>query len=177
MDGVMDILMDIHNGVQFNSSITLSAFAVDVFGDTSGAQDLNLTVRNKLVTQSGTGHVCWPSSSSCRNYTEWQPETTGVATEAAMHLQGTVSYDALSNTRYADFWPQVYSANSDGSTQPYSCGTAQTTIDCFPALLLEPDGTRTLSNYSGGQIALISSNNKQSASGSATLNWTLTYPQ
>jgi hypothetical protein len=94
-----------------------------------------------------------------------------------MRLQGTVSYGGLSNTRYADFWLQVYSANSDGSTQADSCGTAQTTIDCFPAILLQPDGTRTLSNYSGGQIALISPNNKQSASGSATINWTLTYPQ
>src|SRR6266478_3585817 len=105
----------------FNSSITLSAFAVDVFGNTSAAQNLDLTVQNKLVTQSGTGHLCWPSSSSCRSYTEWQPVTTGVSTEAAMRLQGTVSYGGLSNTRYADFWLQVYSANSDGSTQVDSC--------------------------------------------------------
>jgi thermitase len=161
----------------FNSSISMSAFAVDVFGNTSAPQNLDLTIQNRLVTQTGTGHVCWPSSASCRNYTEWQPVTTGVATEAATHLQGAVSYDGLNNTRYADFWLQVYSANSDGSTQASSCGTAQTTIDCFPALLLQPDGTRTPSNYSGGQIVLIAPNTKQSASGSATINWTLTYPQ
>jgi thermitase len=161
----------------FNSSITLSAFAVDVFGNTSAAQNLDLTVQNKLVTQSGTGHLCWPSSSNCRSYTEWQPVTTGVSTQAAMRLQGTVSYGGLSNTKYTDFWLQVYSANSDGSTQADSCGTAQSTIDCFPAILLQPDGTRTLANYSGGQIALIPTNNKQSASGSALINWTLTYPQ
>ena len=160
----------------FNAPVTLSFFAVDVFGNTSVAQNLDLTVQNKLVTQSGTAHVCWPSSSSCPN-TIWQPVTTGVATEAATHLQGTVSYGALSNTRFADFWLQVLSYNSDGSGQAYYCGTAGTTVDCYPTVLLEPDGTKTLSNYSGGQIDLISPNNKQSASGSATVNWTLTYPQ
>jgi thermitase len=159
----------------FNSSITLSAFAVDAFGNTSAAQSLNLTVQNKLVTQTGTAHLCWPSSSSCPN-TIWQPVTAGVVTAAATHLQGTVSYDALSNTKNADFWLQVYGANSDGSAHVYYCGTAQTTVDCFPALLLQPDGTKTLSNYSGGQIDLISPN-KGPASGSATINWTLTYPQ
>src|SRR2546422_2065742 len=41
----------------FNSSITISAFAVDVFGNTSAPpQNLDLTVQNKLVTQSGTAH-------------------------------------------------------------------------------------------------------------------------
>ena len=49
----------------FNSSITLAAFAVDMFGNTSGAQNLNLTIQNKLTTQTGAAHVCWPSSSSC----------------------------------------------------------------------------------------------------------------
>jgi len=159
----------------FNSSITVSAFAVDVFGNTSAGQNLNLTIQNKLVTQTGTAHVCWPSSSSCPN-TIWQPVTSGVSTAAATHLQGTVSYGGLSNTKYADFWLQVYSVNNDGSAQTYYCGTAQTTIDCFPTLLLQPDGTKTLSNRSGGQIDLISPN-KNPASGTALINWTLTYPQ
>ncbi len=159
----------------FNAPVTISFFAIDVYGNTSAAQNLDLTVRNKLVTQSGTAHVCWPSSSSCPN-TVWQLVTTGVATEAATHLQGTVSYGGLNNTKYADFWLQVYSANSDGSAQMYFCGTAQTTVDCFPPLLLQPDGARFLSNQSGGQIDLISPNSKP-ASGSATINWTLTYPQ
>jgi thermitase len=160
----------------FNASITISFFAADVFGNSSAAQNLDLTVRNKLITQSGTARVCWPSSQSCPN-TIWQPVTTGVATEAATHLQGTVSYDALTNTKYADFWLQVLSYNADGSGQAYFCGTTGTTVDCYPTVLLEPDGTKTLSNYSGGQIDLIAPNSKQKASGSATINWTLTYPQ
>jgi len=102
--------------------------------------------------------------------------TTGVATQAATHLQGTVTYGTLTNTKAADFWLQVYSFNPDGSSQEYLCGTDQTTIDCYPTLLLEPDGSKSLSNYSGGQIDLISPN-KNTASGSATINWTLTYPQ
>jgi hypothetical protein len=158
----------------FNSSITVSASAVDVFGNSS-AQNLDFTVQNKLVSQSGTAHVCWPSSSSCPN-TLWQPVTTGVKTQAATHLQGTVSYSALNNAKYADFWLQVYSANADGSAQEYFCGTDQTTVDCYPLLLLQPDGSKSLSNYSGGQIDLISPN-KNPASGNATINWTLTYPQ
>jgi thermitase len=161
--------------IVFNSSITVSLFAVDVFGNTSAAQNLNLTIQNKLVTQTGTAHVCWPSSSSCPN-TIWQPVTTGVSTAAATHLQGTVSYGGLSNAKYADFWLQVYSANNDGSAQTYYCGTAQTTVDCFPTLLLQPDSTKTLSNRSGAQIDLISPN-KNPASGTALINWTLTYPQ
>jgi thermitase len=160
----------------FNSSITVSLFAVDVFGNSSAGQNLNLTIQNKLVTQSGTAHVCWPTSASCENVSPWIAVTTGVATAAAPHLHGTVSYGALSNTKYADFWLQVLSYNPDGSGQEYFCGTDQTTVDCYPALLLQPDGSKTFSNYSGGQIDLISPN-KNPASGSATINWTLTYPQ
>jgi thermitase len=158
----------------FNSSINVTVFAVDVYGNTSPPQNLNLSVQNKLVTQSGTAHVCWPSSSNCPN-TVWQPVTTGVSMQAATHLQGTITYDGLSNTKFADFWLQVYSANSDGSAQVYYCGTTQTALDCFPTLLLQPDTAKTLSNRSGGQIDLISPN-KNPATGSATINWTLTYP-
>ena len=159
----------------FNSSVTVSAFAVDVFGNTSAAQNVDLNVQNNLVAQSGTAYVCWPSSKSCPN-TVWQPVTTGVATQAATHLQGTVIYGPLNNTKYADFWLQVFSANADGSGQEWYCGTAQTTLDCYPPLLLQPDGSKNRSNYSGGQIDLISPN-KNPASGNATINWTLTYPQ
>src|SRR5207247_304817 len=74
----------------FNSPVTVSVSAVDVFGN-STARNLDFTVQNKLVSQSWAAHVCWPSSSSCSNVTPWQPVTTGVATEAAMRLQGTVT--------------------------------------------------------------------------------------
>jgi thermitase len=159
----------------FNGPISVTLFAVDVFGNTSPAQNLDLTVQNKLVTQTGNAHVCWPSSTNCPN-TVWQPVTTGVSTQAATHLQGTIAYDGLSNTKFADFWLQVYSANSDGSAQAYYCGTTQATLDCYPTLLLQPDAAKTLSNRTGGQIDLISPN-KNPASGSATISWTLTYPQ
>jgi thermitase len=159
----------------FNSPITVSVSAVDVSGNTSPAQNLDFNIQNKLVTQNGTAYVCWPSSKTCPN-TIWQPVTTGVKTQAATHLQGTVSYGALNNSKYADFWLQVFSTNADGSGQTYYCGTAQTEVDCYPPLLLQPDGSKSLSNYSGGQIDLISPN-KSPASGSATINWTLTYPQ
>jgi thermitase len=158
----------------FNSSITVSAFAVDVFGNTSAAQDVDFTIQNKLITQSGTARVCWPSSSSCPN-SVWQPMTTGVATQAATRLQGTVSYGALSNTKYADFWLQVASTTTWG-TSIYYCGTDTTTIDCYPTVLLQPNSSKSPSNYSGGQIDLISPN-KNPAGGNATINWTLTYPQ
>jgi thermitase len=158
----------------FNSSITVSAFAVDVFGNTSAAQNLNLTIQNKLVTQTGTAHVCWPSSSSCPN-TIWQPVTTAVATEAAVHLQGTVTYNSQQNVKYSDFWLQVAAITSSGGFA-YYCGVPTTTVDCYPALLLEPNGSKTLSNSSGGQIDVIPNNNRP-ASEQADIQWTLTYPQ
>jgi thermitase len=157
----------------FNSPVTVSVSAVDVFGN-STVQNLDFTVQNKLVTQSGTAHLCWPSSSSCPN-TIWQPVTTGVAIQAATRLQGNVSYGALNNTRYADFWLQVASTTAAG-TSIYLCGTDTTTINCYPTLLLEPDSSKSPANHSGGQIDLTSPN-KNPASGSATINWTLTYPQ
>ncbi len=158
----------------FNSSITLSAFAVDVFGNTSAAQNLDLIVQNKLITQSGTAHVCWPSSTSCPN-TVWQPVTAGVATEAATHLHGTVTYGSQQNVGYSDFWLQVASSTASG-TFMYYCGVSTNTVDCYPPVLLEPDGSRTLSNYSGGQIDA-GSRNRSPASEQADIQWTLTYPQ
>jgi len=158
----------------FNSSITLSAFAVDVFGNASAAQNLNLTIQNKLVTQTGTAHLCWPASSSCPN-TIWQPVTTPVATEAAVHLRGTVTYNSQQNVKYSDFWLQVAAITSSGGFA-YYCGVPTTTVDCYPALLLEPNGSKTLSNSSGGQIDVIPNNNRP-ASEQADIQWTLTYPQ
>jgi thermitase len=158
----------------FNSPISVSVSAVDVFGNSS-AQNLDFTVQNKLLTQGGTTHVCWPSSTSCPN-TVWQLVTTGVATEAATHLHGTVTYSSQQNVRYSDFWLQV--ASVDGSTtHEYYCGTATTTVDCYPSVLLEPDGTKNYSNASGGQIDAGSSSSKNPASEQGDIQWTLTYPQ
>jgi thermitase len=158
----------------FNSSITVSAFAVDAFGNASAAQNLDLTIQNKLVTQSGTAHVCWPSSSSCPN-SIWQPVITGVATEAAVHLQGTVTYNFQQNVKYSDFWLQAASMTTSGGFV-YYCGMPTTTVDCYPPLRLEPDGSKTFTNSSGGQIDVIPNNNKP-ATEQADIHWTLTYPQ
>src|SRR5882724_5045995 len=59
----------------FNSSITVSVSAVDVFGNSS-AQNLDFSVQNKLITQSWIQHLCWPSSGSCSVSTSWLPVTT-----------------------------------------------------------------------------------------------------
>jgi thermitase len=157
----------------FNSPITVSVSAVDVFGNNS-VQNLDFTVQNWLVTQSGTAHLCWPSSSSCPN-TLWQPVTTGVTTAAATHLHGTVTYTSQQNVGYSDFWLQVASGSASG-TFVYYCGVATTTVDCYPPILLQPDGSKTVSNYSGGQIDA-GSKNKNPASEQGDIQWTLTYPQ
>jgi thermitase len=157
----------------FNGPVTVTASAVDVFGNTS-TQNLDFTVQNKLVTQNGIAHLCWPSSSSCPN-TLWQPVTSGVTTEAATHLQGTVTYSSQQNVGYSDFWVQVASA-SGSTTYVYYCGVATTTVDCYPPILLEPDSSKALSNFSGGQIDA-GSKNKSPASEQADIQWTLTYPQ
>ena len=152
----------------FNSPITVSVSAVDVFGNGT-AQNLAFTVQNKLASQSGTAHVCWPSSSSCPN-TIWQPVTTGVATEAATHLHGTVTYSSQQNVKYSDFWLQVASPNGI-----YYCGTNGTTVDCYPTVTLLPDGAKNYSNSSGAQIDGIAQ--KGTASEQGDVQWTLTYPQ
>jgi len=157
----------------FNGPITLSVSAMDIFGN-STPQALDFTVQNRLVTQSGTTHVCWPSSTSCPN-TVWQPVTAGVATEAATHLHGTVTYSSQQNVGYSDFWLQVASSTASG-TFMYYCGVSTNTVDCYPPVLLEPDGSKTLSNYSGGQIDA-GSRNRSPASEQADIQWTLTYPQ
>jgi thermitase len=156
-----------------NGPVSVSASAVDVFGN-STAQNLDFTVQNRLVTQSGTAHLCWPSSSSCPN-TLWQPVTAGVTTAAATHLHGTVTYSSQQNVGYSDFWLQVASGSASG-TFVYYCGVATATVDCYPPILLQPDGSKSVSNYSGGQIDA-GSKNRSPASEQADIQWTLTYPQ
>jgi len=119
----------------FNGAATVSASAVDVFGN-SATQNLDFAVQNRLVTQSGTAHLCWPSSSNCPN-TLWQPVTAGVTTAAATHLHGTVTYSSQQNVGYSDFWLQVASGSASG-TFVYYCGVATTTVDCYPPILLQP---------------------------------------
>jgi len=154
----------------FNSSITVSAFAVDVFGNTSAAQNLDLTIQNHLVSQSWTTHLCWPSSGSCSNITPWQPVTTGIATEAATRLQGTVTYSSQRGISASDFWLQLSSANN-----VYYCGTNGAIVDCYPTVNLLPNGSKSYSNYAGAQIDGISQ--KGSGSEQGDVQWTLTYPQ
>jgi thermitase len=161
--------------VLWNGSQAVSAIASDIFGRTSPPQGISFTIQNNLVTQTGTANLCYPATSSCPS-SIYQPVTTGVAIPAASHLQGTVSYGSLTNTRSASFWLQVASIDPNGNVSIYLCGTSATTVDCYPKFLLQPDGSKRVSNTSGGQIDLMSSNNKP-ASGTATINWTLTYPQ
>ncbi len=155
----------------FNSSINVSAFAMDVFGNTSAAQNLDFTIQNHLVSQSWTQHFCWPSSGGCSSFTPWLPVTSGVASEAATHLYGTVTYSSQQGISVSDFWLQVASPLGI-----YYCGTDGTTVDCYPTLTLLPDSSRTSSNYSGAQIDGISQK-RGSGSEQADVQWTLTYPQ
>jgi thermitase len=159
----------------FNGPVALSALATDIFGNSSALESRSFNIQNRLVSQSWTSHLCWPSSASCSNVSPWMPVTTGVATEAATHLHGTVTYSSQQNVQSSDFWLQVASVDPSG-TFVYYCGVATTTVDCYPSLLLAPDGSKTFSNYTGGQID-VSSSGKKSGSEQADIQWTLTYPQ
>jgi thermitase len=156
----------------FNGLVNISAVATDIFGNTSAPQDVAFTVQNQLVSQSWTAHVCFPSTPSCSNITNWLPVTTPVQTAAATHLQGTVTYST--QCRYPSFWVQI---TNGGET--YYCGTYGTTVDCYPSVsLLPPVSSRQgswSSNYVGGQIDCAST--KQGGSAEANINITLTYPQ
>ncbi len=155
----------------FNGSAAVSAIAIDVFGNTSAPQSRSFSIVNQLVSQSWTAHVCWPSTPSCPNITPWLPVTTGVATEAATHLQGSVTYTFQQFIRISDFWVEV---SSPGSA--YYCGTDGTSVDCYPTVTLLPDpGRGRYSNYAGAQIDGISQ--KANAKEEADVHWTLTYPQ
>jgi thermitase len=155
----------------FNGAASVSAIAIDTFGNTSAGQDRSFSIANQLVSQSWTAHLCWPSSPSCSNITPWLPVTTGVATEAATHLQGTVTYTSQQFIRVSDFWVQVSSPNG-----AYYCGTDGTTVDCYPTVTLVPDTSKGgHPNYAGAQIDGIAQ--KTSAREEANVQWTLTYPQ
>jgi thermitase len=156
----------------FNGLVNLSPVATDSFGNTSVPQDIAFTVQNQLVSQTWTGlHVCFPSSPTCSNVTSWLPVTTPVQTEAATHLQGTVTYST--QCRYPSFWLQITNTRTI-----YYCGTSGTNVDCYPSTTMLPftSSRPALSpNYVGGQIDCYPT--KQGSSAEAYINLTLTYPQ
>jgi len=154
----------------FNGSASVSAIAIDGFGNTSAGADRSFTIANRLISQSWTAHLCWPSLTGCSNITPWLPVTTGVATEAATRLTGTVSYTSQQFVRTSDFWVQVSSGGAS-----YYCGTDGKTVDCYPTVTLMPDPQRGYANYTGAQIDGIA--RKSSANEQADVTWTLTYPQ
>ena len=156
----------------FNGLVNITAFAVDSFGNASAPQNIALTVQNQLVSQNSTVHVCFPSTPSCPSVSPWVPVTTPVVTEAATHVQATVTY--LQSCRSPTVWVQVTNGNAT-----YYCGTDGTTVDCFPSTtMLPPTSGRSgslSSNYIGGQINC--SSTKQSSGAAADINITLSYPQ
>jgi thermitase len=160
----------------FNTgSVTLSVVASDVFGN-SASTTRSFAIQNRLLSQSWTQSLCLPATGSCPNSVLF-PVTTGVSTQAATHLQGTVSYGSGKNVSSSTFWLQVFGTTAAGSFQ-YSCGvTNGTTVDCYPPspFDLYPD-TKGYANYSGAQIDATSVNQGPASEG-ATVQWTLTYPQ
>jgi thermitase len=154
----------------FNGTVTLAAVSTDSFGNPSVAQPRMLTVQNRLVTQSWTQHLCWPNRTNCP-VTTWVPVTTGVATEAATRLQGTVIYTSQKNIRSSIFWLKVASPGFG-----FNCGSFGNSIDCYPSLTLKPDTSRSYVNHSGAQLDGTAGNNNP-ASEEADIQWTLTYPQ
>jgi thermitase len=154
----------------FNGTVALSSVAVDIFGNHSPLQSRSFTIQNRLVSQSWTQHLCWPSTGNCP-VTTWVPVTTGVATEAATHLQGTITYTSQKNLKSSIFWLKVSSPGFG-----YYCGTFGTTVDCYPSLTLQPDSAKSYSNYSGSQLDG-TAGNRNAASEEGDVYWTLTYPQ
>jgi hypothetical protein len=157
----------------FNGFVNMTALATDSFGNTSAAQDVAVTVQNQLVSQSwGALHVCFPSTPTCPNVSPWVPVTTPVVTEAATHLQGTVTYTTQA-PRFPNFWLQITNGKAT-----YYCGTDGTTIDCYPSTTLLPftsSRNAVSPNYVAGQIDGAAT--KQGGSSQADINITLTYPQ
>ena len=160
--------------LMFNGLVNITAVATDSFGNTSVPQNITFIVQNQLVSQNSTVHVCFPSTPSCPNVSPWLPVTTPVATEAATHLQGTVTYTGAA-LRYPTFYVQI--ANSKTF---YYCGTVGTTVDCYPTTTMLPtssgrNGLVVSPNYLAGQINGVAT--KQGGSTEADINITLTYPQ
>jgi hypothetical protein len=146
----------------FNSTVNISAVASDAFGNPSTVQNRSFNIQNRLVSQSWTQHLCYPSTDSCPSQV-WFPVITGVATEAATHLQGTVSFSK--NDRSAIYW--LWVARPGFS---YFCGSYGA-VDCYPSLTLALDSRNSHSNYSGSQITT------SGAAMEADVRWTLSYPQ
>jgi len=158
----------------FNGLVSITALATDSFGNTSVPQNIAFTVQNQLVSQNSTVHVCFPSTPSCPNVSPWVPVTTPVVTEAATHLQGTVTYTGQA-LRYPTFYVQI----ANGRTFFY-CGTNGTTVDCYPSTTMLPTtinrfGSLVSPNYVAGQIDGVAT--KQGGTSQADINITLTYPQ
>ena len=160
----------------FNTgSVSVSVVASDIFGN-SASTTRSFAIQNRLISQSWTQSLCFPATSTCPNNV-WFPVTAGVTTQAATHLQGTISYSSQKNVSSSTFWLMVFGSSASGSFQ-YSCGiTNGTTVDCYPPspFGLYPD-TKGTANCSGAQIEATSVN-QSPASGAATVQWTLTYPQ
>jgi hypothetical protein len=160
----------------FNTgSVTVSVVASDVFGN-SASTTRSFGIQNRLISQNWTQSLCLPATSTCPSSISLSV-TTGVATQAATHLQGTVSYSSQKNVSSSTLWLQVLGSTATGSFL-YSCGiTNGPTVDCYPPSPFElyPD-TKRYTNYSGAQIDA-SSVNQSPASEAATVQWTLTYPQ
>jgi thermitase len=154
----------------FNTgSVSLSVVASDIFGN-SASTTRSFAIQNRLISQSWTQSLCLPATSSCPNSILF-PVTTGVATQAATHLQGTISYGSSKNVSASTFWLKVFGSTAAGSFL-YSCGiTNGTTVDCYPPspFDLYPD-TKGYANYSGAQI-------DSTVNQAATVQWTVTYPQ
>ncbi len=158
----------------FNTgSISLSVLASDVFGN-PGVQTRSFSIQNQLVSQSWTQSLCLSATSTCPS-SVWFPVTTGVATQAAVHLQGTISYSAPKKSPYPNpnFGLKVFGTSSSGSFQ-FSCRVFNgATVDCYPPdpFDLYPDTKGGYSNYSGAELE------PTSPITTGTVQWTLTYPQ
>lgn len=154
----------------FNTgSVSVSVVASDVFGNFASTTR-SFAIQNRLVSQSWTQSLCLPATNACPSSILF-PVTTGVATQAAAHLQGSVSYGSQKNVSSSTFWLKVFGSTPTGSFL-YSCGiTNGTTVDCYPPspFGLYPDA-KGYANYSGAQV-------DSTASQATTVQWTLTYPQ
>ncbi|HEV2730230.1 MAG TPA: S8 family serine peptidase, partial [Terriglobales bacterium] len=158
--------------LSFNTGLfSLSVLASDVFGNT-GVQTHSFSIQNQLMSQSWTQSLCLSATSTCPS-SVWFPVTSGVATQAAVHLQGTISYSAPKKSPNPNFGLNVFGTSSSGSFQ-FSCRVFNgATVDCYPPdpFDLYPDTNGRYSNYSGAELE------PTSPITTGTVRWTLTYPQ
>jgi thermitase len=157
--------------LSFNTGLfSLSVLASDVFGN-SGLQARSFSIQNRLVSQSWTQLFCVPATSTCPS-SVWFPVTTGVATQAAVHLQGTINYNAPKKSLAPNFGLKVQGISTSGTFQ-FTCVVFNgATVDCYPPdpFDLYPD-IKGFSNSSGAELEVTSPIN------AGTVQWTLTYPQ